>query len=216
MKFIKPAMVGLTLILLFSVFSLVSLGANNPTDVPSSHWAYQAVKLMIDKGYLQLYQDQSFQGDKPVDRYTLAVVISKMLNEVAAGRVGSSKEDVELLRKLTNEYWSELVEMNIKENRSSKRMDGLSKQDQIFKEDLTQTMVLVQKLNAEQIALQKEVQRLIDEIQTISLRVQRLEEENTRLKGDLARLRSDYEETKHKQNLYIFAALILGLAGAAK
>lgn len=216
MKLIKPVLVGLTLILLFLVFSLVSLGANDPMDVPSSHWAYQAVKLMIDRGYLQLYQDQSFQGDKPVDRYTLAVVISKMLNEVAAGRVGSSKEDVELLRKLTNEYWSELVEMNIKENRSSKRMESLSKQDQIFKEDLTQTMVLVQKLNAEQRALQKEVQRIIDEIQTISLRVQQLEEENTRLKGDLARLRSDYEETKHKQNLYIFAALILGLAGAAK
>ncbi|NLW47710.1 MAG: hypothetical protein GXY86_10300 [Firmicutes bacterium] len=216
MKLIKPILVGLTLILLFLVFSLVSLGANDPMDVPSSHWAYQAVKLMIDRGYLQLYQDQSFQGDKPVDRYTLAVVISKMLNEVAAGRVGSSKEDVELLRKLTNEYWSELVEMNIKENRSSKRMESLSKQDQIFKEDLTQTMVLVQKLNAEQRALQKEVQRIIDEIQTISLRVQQLEEENTRLKGDLARLRSDYEETKHKQNLYIFAALILGLAGAAK
>jgi hypothetical protein len=216
MKAIKPLMVGLTVILLLSVFSAVSIGANNPADVPPSHWAYQAVKLMIDKGYLQLYQDQSFQGDKPVDRYTLAVVISKILNEVAVGRVGSTKEDVDLLRKLTNEYWSELVEMNIKENRSSKRMESLSKQDQIFKEDLTQTMVLVQKLNAEQIALQKEAQRIIDEIRAISLRVQQLEEENSRLKNDLARLRSDYEETKQRQNLYIFAALILGLAGAAK
>ncbi len=215
MKAFKLVKVGLMFLSLLIIFSTVSMAANNPSDVPSSHWAYQAVKLMIDKGYLQLYQDQSFQGDKPVDRFTLAVVISKILNEVATGRVGSTKEDVELLRKLTNEYWSELVEMNIKGNQSSKRMENLSKQDQIFKEDLTQTMVMVQKLTAEQIVLQKEVQQILDEIHTISLKVKQLEEENIRLKDDMARLRADYEDTKRKHNLYIFAAVILGLAGAA-
>lgn len=216
MRTIKLILGGLVLITLLAVFSIACLGADGPSDVPPSHWAYQAVKVMIDKGYLQLYQDRSFQGDKPVDRYTLAVVVSKILNEIAAGRVGSTKEDVELLRKLTNEYWSELVEMNIKESQSSKRMESLSKQDQIFKEDLTQTMVMVQKLSAEQILLQKEVQQILNEFQTISLRVKQLEEENTRLKDDMARLRAEYAETKHKQNLYIFAAIILGLAGAAK
>lgn len=216
MRTFKLILVGLVLITLLVVFSIVCLGADAPADVPPSHWAYQAVKVMIDKGYLQLYQDRSFQGDKPVDRYTLAVVVSKILNEIAAGRVGSTKEDVELLRKLTNEYWSELVEMNIKESQSSKRMESLSKQDQIIKEDLTRTMVMVQKLSAEQILLQKEVQQILNEIQTISLRVKQLEEENTRLKDDMARLRAEYAETKHKQNLYIFAAIILGLAGAAK
>ncbi len=216
MKAFKLILVGLLLLSLLAVFPMVSLAANDPSDVPSSHWAYQAVKLMIDKGYLQLYQDQSFQGDKPVDRYTLAVVISKILNEIAAGRVGSTKEDVDLLRKLTNEYWSELVEMNIKGNQSNKRMESLSKQDQIFKEDLTQTMVMVQKLTAEQILLQKEVRQILSEIQTLTMRVQQLEEENNRLKDEIARLRSEYNETKHKQNLYIITALILGLAGAAK
>lgn len=216
MRTFKTLLVGLVLISLLAGLSTTSFGANSPSDVSPSHWAYQAVKVMIDKGYLQLYQDQSFQGDKPVDRYTLAVVISKILNEIAAGRVGSTKEDVELLRKLTNEYWSELVEMNIKGNQSSKRMESLSKQDQIFKEDLTQTMVMAQKLTAEQILLQKEVQKIQNEIQTLSLRVKQLEEENTRLKDDMARLRAEHDETKHKQNLYIFAAIILGLAGAAK
>lgn len=216
MKVLKLFLVGLLLVTMLARSSTISLAANSPADVPPSHWAYQAVKTMIDKGYLQLYQDQSFRGDQPVDRYTLAVVISKILNEIAAGRVGSSKEDVELLRKLTNEYWSELVEMNIKGNQSSKRMESLSKQDLILKEDLTQTMVLVQKLNGEQALLQKEVRQILNELETVSLRVKQLEEENTRLKDDMARLRAEYAETKRKQNLYIFAAIILGLAGAAK
>lgn len=216
MKTFKLILVGLVAFSLLVIFSANSMAANSPSDVSPSHWAYQAVKVMIDKGYLQLYQDKSFQGEKPVDRYTLAVVISKILNEIAVGRVGSTKEDVELLRKLTNEYWNELVEMSIKESQSSKRMERLSKQDQIFKEDLTQTMVMVQKLTAEQILLQKEVQQILDEIQTLSMRVKQLEEENIRLKDDMARLQAQYDETKHKQNLYIFAAIILGLAGAAK
>lgn len=216
MKTFKLILVGLVVFSLLVIFSANSMAANSPSDVSPSHWAYQAVKVMIDKGYLQLYQDKSFQGEKPVDRYTLAVVISKILNEIAVGRVGSTKEDVELLRKLTNEYWNELVEMSIKESQSSKRMERLSKQDQIFKEDLTQTMVMAQKLTAEQILLQKEVQQILDEIQTLSMRVKQLEEENIRLKDDMARLQAQYDETKHKQNLYIFAAIILGLAGAAK
>lgn len=215
MRTSKLILVGLVLISLLAGFSTTSI-ANTPSDVSPSHWAYQAVKVMIDKGYLQLYQDQSFQGDKPVDRYTLAVVVSKILNEIAAGRIGSAKEDVELLRKLTNEYWSELVEMNIKGAQSTKRMESLSKQDQIFKEDLTQTMVMVQKLTAEQILLQKEVRQILDEFQTLGMRVKQLEEENTRLKDDMARLRAEYDETKHKQNRYILAAIILGLVGASQ
>ncbi len=215
MKGFKLVMVGLMLVSLLAVFSSITSAAGSPSDVPTSHWAYQAVKLMVDKGYLQLYQDQSFQGDKPVDRYTLAVVISKILNEIATGRVGSTQEDVELLRKLTNEYWSELVEMNIKGNQSNKKMESLSKQDQILKEDLTQTMIMAQKLTAEQILLQKEVQQMLSEIQTLSTRVKQLEDENTRLKDDMARLRAEYEDTKTKQNRYLIAAIILGLVGAA-
>ena len=94
MRTYKTLLVGLVLISLLAGLSTTSFGSNSPSDVSPSHWAYQAVKVMIDKGYLQLYQDQSFQGDKPVDRYTLAVIISKILNEIAAGRVGSNKEDV--------------------------------------------------------------------------------------------------------------------------
>ena len=216
MRSIKPLLVGLLLMSLAVFGAGSALAANNPVDVPPSHWAYQAVKQMIDKGYLQLYQDQSFQGDKPVDRFTLAVVVSKILNEIAAGRVAGTQEDVELLRKLTNEYWSELVEMNIKRSQSSKQLEKLSKQDQIFKEDLTQTMVMVQKLTTEQILIQKEVQDILAGLQSLTTRLQELEEENARLKDDLARLRSEYDQTKHKQNMMIIGALILGLAGAAK
>ena len=36
------------------------------TDVPKTHWAYQAVESLVAKGYLELYPDSTFQGDEPV------------------------------------------------------------------------------------------------------------------------------------------------------
>lgn len=181
----------------------------NPSDVPSSHWAYKAVKTLIDKGYLQLYQDQTFQGDKSVDRYTLAVIVAKILNEISAGQVGTSKEDVTLLKSLTNEFRDELVGANTKLNTTDKKIEFLARQDLIVKEDLTRTNLAVQNLTDEQKELQKEVQQMLTDINS-------LQEQNTRLKADLERLRVELAETKKKQNLYILAALILGLIGATK
>ena len=91
----------MTLLLLLGSFStpVTYAASNNPVDVPADHWAYKAVKALIDKGYLQLYQDQTFQGDKPVDRFTLATVVAKVLNEIAIGQVGTSREDVMTLQK---------------------------------------------------------------------------------------------------------------------
>ena len=46
------------------------------SDVPESHWAYQGVKNGT-RGYLAVYEDGTFQGQKPVDRYTLASVVAE-------------------------------------------------------------------------------------------------------------------------------------------
>jgi len=80
---ILAVLVVLVAMLFTIALSVMADSNSNPTDVPSSHWAYKAVKLLIDKGYLQLYQDQTFQGDKPVDRYTMAIIVAKILNEIA-------------------------------------------------------------------------------------------------------------------------------------
>jgi hypothetical protein len=64
---LKRALCLMMVCLLMLLTANVALAAN-PTDVSPDHWAYQAVKTLIDKGYLQLYQDQTFEGNQPVDR----------------------------------------------------------------------------------------------------------------------------------------------------
>lgn len=49
-------------------------------DVPPDHWAYQAVKRLVDAGLLDGYVGDGFRGDQVVTRYELAMIVSKLLD----------------------------------------------------------------------------------------------------------------------------------------
>lgn len=171
-----------------------------PKDVPPSHWAYQGVRQLLDKGYLALYQDQTFRGDQPVDRYTLAAVVARILEEVAAGTAATNPEDFKMLQDLSNAYRDELVKVLNENNSLTRRLEELSRQGQVFKEDGTQTNAAVQNLAHEQRELQKEVRMLISDILTVKQQVDRHEAEINRLKAE-----------NKRQNFYIIIAFIIGL-----
>ena len=80
-------------------------------DVPPDHWAYQAVKKLVAQGYLGLYPDDTFRGEQPVDRYTLAVLVSRLVEGSVSGKITLTKEDSDLLRSLTKEFREELVSL---------------------------------------------------------------------------------------------------------
>lgn len=98
----------LALILLFGSLSQPVLASVK--DVPPDHWAYQAVVSLVNRGFLSTYEDGSFQGTNSVDRYTLAVTVARILDEIEAGRIIGSQSDAELLRELTTEFRAELVQ----------------------------------------------------------------------------------------------------------
>ncbi len=200
-----------TVLLTMSAVTCAWAAGANPVDVPPNHWAYQAVKQLVDKGYLALYQDQTFRGDQPVDRYTLATVVAKILKEAASGNTAASREDVKLLRSLTNEFREELVKVLTENSSLSKKLDELTRQDQIFKEDITKINAGLQNVNQEQMELEKEIQQIITDLLAFKQRVEQLENEVAILKTENANLR----EANRKQGIFIAIAIILGLAGCA-
>lgn len=52
------------------------------TDVPSEHWAYDAVELLQSKGIVQGYPDGTYQGKRTMSRYELATVIARVLQQI--------------------------------------------------------------------------------------------------------------------------------------
>lgn len=53
------------------------------SDLPKDHWAYDFVKKLSDKGYLNGYPDGTFKGDAKMTRYEFAVALWRAVNNGA-------------------------------------------------------------------------------------------------------------------------------------
>ena len=79
-------------------------------NVPPDHWAYGAVRSLLERGYLDAEAAGLFHGDNPVSRFDLAGVIAGLLDDIEAGRVQiGAAADVDMLRRLESEFRAELV-----------------------------------------------------------------------------------------------------------
>lgn len=54
--------------------------ANPFSDLPSNHWAKEAVTILAAKGINQGYGDGTFLGNKNITRYEMATMLAKTLN----------------------------------------------------------------------------------------------------------------------------------------
>lgn len=108
-----------------------------PRDVAPSHPAYRAIQKLIDQGYLSVFQDGSFQGDRPVDRYTLATVVARLLADIQSGKVVLPNEEMKTLRQLATEFRAELVEVAGKVNDVAQKQEQTDRQLTVARDDLT-------------------------------------------------------------------------------
>lgn len=66
------------------IFSAIAFaqGTSNPifSDLPQNHWAYNAVKFMVERGIITGYPDNTFRPDNPVTRAEFARIMVISLN----------------------------------------------------------------------------------------------------------------------------------------
>lgn len=87
-------------------------------DVPENHWAYQYVKTLAERGYLQGYPDGEFKGDRAMTRYEYAAIIYRALQNGAPS-------DGDMARSV-DEFGPELVKV---QNIDRFRVDRISGKD---------------------------------------------------------------------------------------
>ncbi|HEY8345093.1 MAG TPA: S-layer homology domain-containing protein [Bacillota bacterium] len=182
-------------------------------DVPPNHWAYQAVRQLVEEGYLGLYEDGSFKGDSPVNRYTLAMVVSKILVEVGEGTTVTNPQDVELIRKLSNEFRNELVLLTIEHKALEERLKKIEESKLILAEDQTQATSNIRMLSGEAKKLQAEVAKIAAEILQDKARITMLEEKyetQARLLEEQSQEIKALQEEVSNNRLYM---ILIGLAG---
>ena len=179
-------------------------------DVPPGHWAYSAVTKLLDKGYLSLYQDKTFRGDNPVDRYTLAVVVARLLSEMSvtstatpvqssAGTVKS--EDVQVLRQLTTEFRDELVQLATVDETVRADLDTAAKELTVLREDLDRILVQVyqtqqatKNLEATTQALEASTQQNAQNIEVASSQIDQLNNDLRALEKGLGSLEQKIDD----------------------
>jgi hypothetical protein len=107
------------LVLMMVVFAFATTAFAAPfTDVPRTHWAYDAIQSAVDAGILQGY-DGKFDGKKLLNRYQMAVITAKLLAKTgsatgAPAMTGDVQKMIANLEALTIEFADELALLNVK------------------------------------------------------------------------------------------------------
>lgn len=133
------------------------------TDVPSDHWAYDAVNTLQSAGLVQGYPDGTFQGKRTLSRYEFAMVIARLLplipgggpqispsagvtqaqldaalaNKADRSELGAfaSKADLDAVSRLVNEFSDELAALGVDVNNLKNEITGIkARLDAIEKE----------------------------------------------------------------------------------
>ncbi len=147
----------LAVVMVVGGFGITPVVASDVQDVPTDHWAYQAVQKIVSRGYMGAYEDGTFQGTRTVDRYTLAMVLARLLDEIDRGQIPSSVDDFELIQELTNELRSELVQWYTEREEVEEKLGETQRIATVTEERM-------HRVTASQVELQEEVQRLRAEI----------------------------------------------------
>ncbi|WP_133516444.1 S-layer homology domain-containing protein [Halanaerobium saccharolyticum] len=73
----------ITIALLLVVALAMPAFAQSFSDVPSDHWAYDAINKLVAAGIVEGYPDGEFKGQQSMTRYEMAVMVSRALDKIA-------------------------------------------------------------------------------------------------------------------------------------
>lgn len=111
-------------ILVFSLAAILLLAVAVPAsaamfrDVPTDHWAYEAIDYLQQEGLVEGFPDGTFKGNQTFTRYEMAMVIARMyskLSDMMTGMDEARLDEIEArLDRLGNEFRDELAEIGVR------------------------------------------------------------------------------------------------------
>ena len=114
----KTLVSALTAALVVGAASTTFAATNPFTDVPSDHWAYDAVSQLAADGVIEGYGDTTFKGDKNITRYEMAQMVAKAMAKTNVG--GNDKA---LIDKLAAEFADELNNLGVRVSNLERNAD---------------------------------------------------------------------------------------------
>src|SRR5574341_1714416 len=107
------------------VLAVVSPAFAQPfADVPTDHWAFDAIAERAAKGIIEGCPDGTFKGDRGVTRYEVAMIVARILARIEAIKIPApaapapapqvTRADVQTIQRLVNEFRAELAALGVR------------------------------------------------------------------------------------------------------
>jgi hypothetical protein len=113
------------LMMMVFVLSFAGVALANPaeqfTDVPAQHWAYDAVAKLAKAGIVNGDNGQ-FYGNKTISRYEMAVIVAKAI----ANGDKADAENKALIEKLSKEFSNELKTLGVRVDKLEKKVGSIA------------------------------------------------------------------------------------------
>ena len=142
------------------VFFIVAPAFSQPfADVPTDHWAFDAIAELAAKGLVEGFPDGTFKGDRAVTRYEMAMVVARVLARIEAIKIPPpppppviprpevGRADIASLQRLINEFRAELAALGVRVTAVEEELAALRARldnvrvtgDSLFRYQITQT-----------------------------------------------------------------------------
>ena len=119
---------GLARLLIFSSLWTPVVAAPLFPDVPSEHWAKDAVATLAAKGLVEGYPDGTFKGDRSASRWEVAIMVARILAKMEQEQsTFATKSELDEVRRLANALREELDALGV---RTSHLEESINRLDQ--------------------------------------------------------------------------------------
>lgn len=161
-------------------------------DVPTDHWAYQAVSSLQERGVVIGYPDGTFSGKRAMTRYEFAVATARLLDWVNSQLDSRIQEAISRIRPGIDEARVREIAAEeagkVKDEAVSAARDAAEEAvrnavaNLATKEDLEKVRRLAEEFRDELATLGADVQRIQDDIRNLKNRVSAIEEKLGKVK----------------------------------
>jgi len=105
------------------MLTVAAWAASAYDDVPTDHWAYNALDYLTERGVLEGYPDGFFKGDRTLTRYEFAQAIARLLDTI---QTGNWDEQIKIMAEtLRAEFSDQLAEISRQVNELGTKVQDL-------------------------------------------------------------------------------------------
>jgi hypothetical protein len=119
------------------VFAMVAPAFAQPfADVPTNHWAYDAIAELAAKGIVEGFPDGTFRGDRAMTRFEMAMIVARLLARIESIQVPAptpaapggpmvTPENLQQVQRLVNEFRAELAALGVRVTAVEEELNAL-------------------------------------------------------------------------------------------